>query len=85
MLTAPSNQDRRPIAGPDLELAKRIAEIGGHAILRLKNGSGNRIIQGSEEEATQNPKCSKTRADKENSKAASAEYEKTSTFVSKSI
>ena len=51
MRTAPSNQDQRPFWGPDLKLAKRIAEIGGHAILRPKNGSGNRIIQGSKEEA----------------------------------
>ena len=51
MRTAPSNQDQRPFWGPDLKLAKRIAKIGGHAILRPKNGSGNRIIQGSKEEA----------------------------------
>ena len=85
MRTAPSNQDQCPIAGLDLKLAKRIARIGGHAILRLKNGSENRIIQGSKKEATRNPECSKSRTDEENSKSVSAEYEKTSTFVSKNL
>ena len=34
MRTAPSNQDQCTIAGPDLKFAKRIARIGGYAILR---------------------------------------------------
>ena len=80
-----SNQDQCPNAGLDLKLAKRIARIRGHALLRLKNGSENRIIQGSKKEATRNPECPKPRTDEENSNSVSAEYEKTWIVFSKSL
>ena len=39
MQTAPSNQDQCLIAVPYLKIAKRIARIGGYAIIRHKNRS----------------------------------------------